>query len=158
MSQIKNSNKENKKNRRWEACVISECLNLDTRTPQGYILLRNSGMVILPSPQLLILYKNSVDQHPGFHPEIFNWMYVEADRLHIPQTHTTKGRIGGIILDEMSIQQSIDIVRSGDNLELEGFTDMGDEANSIKTIKEGKHQQTPGSHIFSASGPRNWRF
>lgn len=144
ISQIKNSNKENKKNRRWEACVISECLNLYTRTPQGYISLRNSGMVILPSPQLLILYKNSIDQHPGFHPEIFNWMYVEADRLQIPQ----EGRIGGIILDEMSIQQSIDIVRSGDNLELVGFTDMGDEANSIKTIKEGKHQQTPSSHIF----------
>lgn len=48
----------------------------------------------------------------------------------------------------MSIQQSIDIVRSRDNLLLVGFRNMGDETNSVKTIKEKKHQQTPISHIF----------
>lgn len=70
-------------------------------------------------------------------------MYVEADTLQIPQEGWK-----GVILDEMSIQQSIDIVRSRDNLLLVGFRDMGDETNSIKTIKEKKHQQTPSSHIF----------
>lgn len=70
-------------------------------------------------------------------------MYVEADTLQIPQEGWK-----GVILDEMSIQQSIDIVRSRDNLLLVGFRDMGDETNSIKTIKEKKHQQTPSSHVF----------
>lgn len=101
-------------------------------------------MVILPSPQLLILYKNSVDQHPGFHPEIFNWMYVEADRLQIPQ----EGRIGGIILDEMSIQQSIDIVRSGDNLELVGFTDMMKQT-LLRRLKKGNTNKHQAATFFS---------
>lgn len=47
----------------------------------------------------------------------------------------------------MSIQESIDIVKSGKNFELVGFTDLG-EANSIKSIREGKCQQTPSTHVL----------
>jgi hypothetical protein len=156
MSQIQNSAKENKRSYRWDASVISECLNLYTRTPQGYISLRDSGMVLLPSPQLLILYKNSIDQHPGFHQEIFSWMHAEAERLNIPQ----EGRIGGLLLDEMSIQESIDIVKSGKYLELVGFTDMGEEGNSLKSIREGRCQQTPSTHVlqFLFQGIGGFRF
>jgi hypothetical protein len=53
--------------RRWPKDMISICLQLYNRSPLGYNSLRDSGILILPSSSLLILYKNSVHQQVGFH-------------------------------------------------------------------------------------------
>ena len=105
ISQVKNS--ANSHQNRWNQRIISECLNLYTPSPEGYRVLRQSGLLILPSPRLLILYKNSINHIPGFDSNIFNWMNLEAKRLHIPP----EGRIGGLLIDEMAIQESIEIVK-----------------------------------------------
>lgn len=144
LSQVEAASKAVKRQRRWDKLIISECLNLYTRSPQGYISLRDSGILILPSPHLLILYKGLVHQEPGFKADIFTWMAKEADKLDV----STQGRIGGILLDEMSIQEVIEIVRSGDDLELVGFVDMGQEREHTRALKEGVHKQIIGTHVL----------
>jgi hypothetical protein len=44
----------------------------------GYIHLRNSKFLFLPSHKLLQRYKNQVDQESGFKKDILHWMRNEA--------------------------------------------------------------------------------
>lgn len=39
-------------------------------------------------------------------------------------------------------------MRKDKNIELVGFTEMGEEGDTIKTLKDGVHQQTLGSHVL----------
>ena len=144
LSQITNSNGANKRKNRWDKSIVSECLNLFTRSPEGYRNLRDSGLLILPSPSMLIAYKNSVTQRPGFHGHIFTWMAEEAERLKIPP----EGKIGGILLDEMSIQEGIELEKRGGNLEMVGFTEMGDEGDYLQALKQGKKSKETGTHVL----------
>lgn len=144
IAQIQNSQSFSSKSRKWDKCIVSECLNLFTRSPQGYVTLRNSGLMQLPSPNLLICYKNKVVQKPGYDNNVFEWMHREAERLNIPK----EGRIGGLVLDEMAIQESIEIVQKGKSMEIVGFTEMGEEGDLIQTLRNGKHKQILGSHIL----------
>lgn len=89
--------------RRWSKDVISICLQLYNRSPKCYELLKSSQILILPSQSMLILYKNALRQEPGFDESIFEWMHEEASRVGL----TEDERIGGVIFDEMSIQQDI---------------------------------------------------
>ena len=111
--------------RPWPKDIISICLQLYNRSPLGYNSLRDSGILILPSPSLLILYKNSVHQQVGFHTEIFKCMHTEAKRLKIP----TESWTGGIVNDEMSIQEDLQICKSGDGIEAVSLVDLGEEGN-----------------------------
>ena len=129
--------------RPWPKDIISICLQLYNRSPLGYNSLRDSGILILPSPSLLILYKNSVHQQVGFHTEIFKWMYTEAKRLKIP----TEGWTGGIVIDEMSIQEDLQICKSGDGIEVVGLVDLGEEGNICKTLSVGKKEKQLGNHV-----------
>ena len=61
-------------------------------------------MLQLPSGRLLRMYKNCVKQCPGFLVENLNWMMAEADKLG--HDFGSPGRVGGICVDEMSIQAS----------------------------------------------------
>lgn len=51
------------------------------------------------------MYRNALKQEPGFDPNIFEWMHEKADRRGLQE----KDRLGGVIFDEMSIQQDIQI-------------------------------------------------
>lgn len=57
--------------RRWSQNIINTCLQLYSKSPAGYNALRTSNLLILPSPSVLILYKNSVKHKVGFQEEIF---------------------------------------------------------------------------------------
>ena len=57
MSQIKNSNNKNANQNRWDSKIANECLKWYTRSPLSYIQMRQSGLLIRPSPSMLILYK-----------------------------------------------------------------------------------------------------
>ena len=76
------------------------------RSPQAYNDLRESGVCVLPTPRLLQYYKNSVDQAPGVNEQQLNWMVKEAAAKNI----TEFGKRGGLILDEMSIQDDIQVL------------------------------------------------
>ena len=80
--------------------MIQLCLTVWARSPKSYEQLRQSGLLLLPSPRQLSRYKNCIPQLSGFHDEVFRWMAKEAERNNIPP----EGYVGSLIFDEMSIQ------------------------------------------------------
>lgn len=85
----------------------------------------------------------------------FRWMHSEAIRLGISED----GLKGGIILDEMGIQQDIQISKAGD-VELIGFEDIGEEGNMCGILRKGKKEKQLGTHIlqFMFLGITGFRF
>jgi hypothetical protein len=144
LTQLLIANNTNAKSNRWPKAVLQSCMTLWTRSPQAYRDLKSSGMMILPSESILKLYKNCISQSSGFSDEVFEWMANEADRLNIP----ADGRMGGIIIDEMSIQADITVVHKGSSLELVGFVERMTESKSIKIIQDGSEKQEVAQHVF----------
>lgn len=142
--------------RRWSSSMVSVCLQLYSRSPNAYKTLQASKMLVLPSTSLLILYKNSVKHDIGFHAEVFHWMFKEARRLELPDS----ALVGGIILDEMSVQTDLQIAKNGDVVELVGFEDLGPEGNMLQTLRKGKIQPKLGTHVlqFVFLGLSGFRF
>lgn len=117
-------------------------MQLFNKSPQAYELLRQSKILIFPSPSLLILYKNRLRQDIGFQDDIFLWMFNEAKRRHLTNWS------GGIIFDEMSIQADLQITKNGDAVELTGFTELGEDSNMLYTMRKGKKDRVLGTHVL----------
>ena len=90
-------------------------------------------MFVLPSERLLQYYKNSVQQEPGLNEEVFQLMREEAEKRNIPQF----GRLGGIMLDEMAIQEDLQLKSQNGVMELVGLVNMGDEDTLIRQLQTG---------------------
>ena len=84
-----------------------------------YAHIRETGFLLLPTDILLRCYKNSVNRHPGINPEMIRWMYQEAIRSNIP----SDGFRGGIILDECSIQEDIQLEYMSDGARIIGLVE-----------------------------------
>lgn len=155
MEQSKNVGRH-PKGRRWSQQFIGVCLQLYNRSPHCYEVLCESKLLILPSKSLLILYKNSIKQKPGFDDEIFHWMHIEANRQNMPED----GRYGGIIFDEMSIQADIEIDKKGDIVELTGFTDFGKEGDLCHALRTGSQEKNLGKYVLQLLflGTNGFRF
>jgi hypothetical protein len=69
----------------------------------GYVDVRSSGFVVLPSTRILQYYKNAVNQTSGFNKDMFHWMLNEAKNRNL----SPEGYEGGLLIDEMTIQQDI---------------------------------------------------
>ncbi|CAG2220717.1 unnamed protein product [Mytilus edulis] len=65
--------------------------------------LRDSGFLILPSQQILQIYKGRFHQKAGLNKELLHWMKIEAMHRNLPP----EGYDGGLVLDEMSIQSDL---------------------------------------------------
>ncbi|CAG2190200.1 unnamed protein product [Mytilus edulis] len=87
----------------WNANIIRLCLTLWCRSPQCYTDLRDSGFLILPSQQILQIYKGRFHQKAGLNKELLHWMKIEAMHRNLPP----EGYDGGLVLDEMSIQSDL---------------------------------------------------
>ncbi|CAC5389468.1 unnamed protein product [Mytilus coruscus] len=111
--------------RRWDPKIISLCLTLFIRSPQAYDL-KKSGFLELPSKLLLQYYNDSVKQTPSF--------LKEMEKQNISEF----GRHGGIIMDEMSIQDDVIITKSGDSWNIVGIVDMDNPNNNLDIICKGK--------------------
>jgi len=142
-TQAKNVGKS-PKGRRWSKDCLVTCLQLYNRSPKSYELLQSSKLLILPSKSVLILYKNSLKQDPGFDNSVFQWMHEESNRLGMNED----ARIGGIIFDEMSIQQDIELQKNGGVLEMSGFTELGAEGDLCQSLKKGSKDRIMGSHVL----------
>ena len=90
-------------------------------------------MFVLPSERLLQYYKNSVQQEPGLNEEVFQLMREEAEKRKVPQF----GKLWGIMLDEMSIQEDLQLKSQNGVMKLVGLVDMGDEDASIRKLQTG---------------------
>ena len=65
-AQVTNSQKQCNNQNRWDTTTINECLNLFTRSPEGYKSLRQSGLLILPSPPFCCCTKTAFSRTQGF--------------------------------------------------------------------------------------------
>jgi hypothetical protein len=88
--------------------VINVCLAWWVKDPCSYNQWRKTVQV-LPSDKTLQRYKNCLQQHPGFNPCLLTWMQQEAERRQL-QEHQ---RVGGIVLDEMSVQEDLTVIHKG---------------------------------------------
>ena len=141
---------------RWTSEIISLCLTIFTRSPQAYNDLRNSGMLILPTPNHLSLYKNAVNTDSGINPALIQWMYKSAIDNKLP----SHGWHGGLVIDEMKIQEDLQMVRSSKDLKMVGFVDMGQEANLLQQLKSGTSDKQLADHVFQIQfiGATGFRF
>lgn len=73
LSQFKNTGKH-PKGRRWSKDVMNSSLQIFTRSPAVYKQIRDSQLLVLPSPSFLLTYKNKVKHNVGFQHEIFRYL------------------------------------------------------------------------------------
>ena len=86
---------------------MNTLLRLCIRDQRAYNDLRSSGMIgPIPCPKTLSNYKNRVKQKSGINHDFLLWMSDEADALAVPRD----ARIGGLIVDEMSIQVKYNVL------------------------------------------------
>ncbi|WAR00136.1 hypothetical protein MAR_024508 [Mya arenaria] len=70
-------------------------------------------------------------------------MDQEAIRMNIPES----GRILGILHDEMSIQQKLEIQKCGKSIEMVGFVDMEQESANLSALREGKKSNKLATYL-----------
>ncbi|CAC5381154.1 unnamed protein product [Mytilus coruscus] len=130
--------------RRWDPQVISVCLALYLRSPRGYEDFKKSGLLVLPSKRLLQYYKNSIKQTTCFNEDNLKWMKQEANNKQVSEF----GKHGGLIIDEMSIQDDLVIQKTGDKWSLVGMVDMDSTNNNIDIICNGKKKVQLATHAL----------
>ena len=108
-------------------------MSIWSKSPQAYKELRSSGILVLPSGRLLQYYKNSVKQEPGLNKEVFELMRDEAAKRNVHES----GRIGGIMLDEMAIQEDLQLKYQNGIMKLVGLIDMGEEDSNMRVLQTG---------------------
>lgn len=70
-------------------------------------------------------------------------MRAEAQRLDQPSTAYQ----GGLILDEMSLQEDLQLVKEGNDTLLVGFVDNGPEANMLNAVKAKSQQKVVANKV-----------
>ena len=130
---------------RWSDDMIRLCLSLYCRSPSTYHQLGASAMLKLPSGRLLRMYKNNVRPESGLNEAIFRWMLAEAETRRL----SPADRQGGLLIDEMSIQPDLQMVRDGDGFQLVGFTALGPELEAAGHIKgKGERRRQLATHVL----------
>ena len=75
-------------------------------------------------------------------------MRNEATKWKVPKC----GYRGGIMLDEMSIQEDIQLKQENGLMKLVGFTDIGEEDNAMRALKTGNNALNRGAfHSFETA-------
>jgi hypothetical protein len=120
-------------------------LTLYNRNPSAYRELTKNGWLNLPSESLLYLYKYSVRQRPGIISKMMEWMRSEATRL---QVVPKEGLYGGIILDEMSIQEDLQIINQGKESTLSGLIDCEPEVILMHNLTQNKCENRLANHVM----------
>lgn len=143
-NQIRNSKDMDARQRKWNPEVISVALGLYLKSPTAYEQLKNTNMLILPSKRLLQYYKNSVKQSVGISVDNLQWMAMECSRQSIPDY----GKHGGLVIDEMAIQDDLIIERVGDVWKLVGMVDMGETNNNIAVICKKDKKVELATHVL----------
>lgn len=68
--------------------------------------------------------------------------------IAVEQNVSKDGYKGGLMIDEMAIQEDLQLKRTGENYELVGFTDIVEEAKSISTIITHKENIQLSTHVL----------
>ncbi len=132
----------NPKEHRWGSSTIRLALNIWTASPKAYQDI--SDKLPLPSVRLLQYYKNFIHQKPGFVPEMLQWMHHTAEQKKLPQS----ARRGGLIFDEMSIQQDLQLDKTGGDETLIGTVELSPECCHMDTIRQKQISHPLATHVL----------
>lgn len=135
------SDNKDSRSRRWDKSIIQIALTLWNRSPQGYTTLRDSNMLYLPSESLLQRYKNCFTQHPGLNDNMIIWMHNESKRLKTD-------RHGGLILDEMAIQEDLKMSFSDGKVAIDGLVDLGSTADHLHMLNTHNNDIRLATHVL----------
>ena len=144
------------KQRRWDKSILRLCLTIWSRSKKAYDQIKRSGFLTLPSGRLLQYYQNNVKQTPGLSKEVFKWMQLEAEK----QKLSPENREGGILFDEMSIQDDLVIEKANGISRIVGFVDTGVEGENMRYICNKNNQKQLATHVlqFIFLGFNGFRF
>ncbi|XP_070559920.1 uncharacterized protein [Ptychodera flava] len=142
-SQKENLCENDVRKRKWHPRIIQLCLTLWARSPQAYNDLRESGFLVLPTGRLLRYYKHSIKQEADFNRDVMHWMHIEAKKHGKEDSWT-----GGIIFDEMSIQEDLHISKRDGKWKLVGFVDNGSDNQVFDLLLKGKKEPQLATHVL----------
>lgn len=94
--------------------------------------------------RLLQYYKNSIKQTTCFNEDNLKWMAQEANNKQVSDF----GKHGGLVMDEMSIQDDLVIQKMGDSWNLVGMVDMDNTNNNIDIICNGRKKVQLATHAL----------
>ena len=121
-----------------------KCYTLTIRSPNAYRSFNSSKTMMLPCNKTLQNHKNAVHQQPGIVRANLLWMYNESMRRKLNKTALK----GGLLLDEMSIQDDFQIVRKNDTWKLIGAVDMGEFVNSLDYVMSDSSEIKLATHVL----------
>jgi hypothetical protein len=144
-SQLKNCLHNDKRSNRWPHSLKMDVLPTFCVSRRAYDRLRGSNSFELPSPSTLSRLKNTIKQTPGLNPSMMGWMHQAA------LAHGTD-RQGGLLFDEMKIQEALLMKDLGDTLELGGLVDLGERCNIMQSstkINTDSEKAASKSHLYA---------
>ena len=140
--QQKQSASTNSKGMRWHPLMIKWCLYLRHQSSKAYEVLRDSGVISLPSQRTLRDYSNCVKAKEGFSHEVDNLLMKSADITSCPEWH----KLVILLLDEMYIKE--DLVYNKHTGKMIGFVDLGEINNHLlefeKSLEDGNAANSQG--------------
>ena len=133
------------KGMRWHPLIIKWCLYLRHQSSKAYEVLRDSGVICLPSQRTLRDYSNCVKAQPGFSCDV-DQQLMKAGNVHsCPQWH----KLVILLLDEMYIKE--DLVYDKHTGKMIGFVDLGEINNHLLAYERALEQNvTPMEGLASS--------
>ena len=129
--QLHNHANTDKRANKWPTSLKLDLLPTFCMSRKSYKRLRDSGSFELPSPSTMSNVKNAVKQVPGINPKMMAWMHESAMK---------KGtdRQGGLLFDEMKIQEALVMKDTKEGLKLVGLVELGDQCGIMRRNTETK--------------------
>ncbi|KAL9970357.1 hypothetical protein ACROYT_G022715 [Oculina patagonica] len=145
---------QSKKGYRWHPRIMRLCIELYCKHPQVLDTLRE--VLYLPSNRTIRYHKNKVEQKPGWDDKMLKWC------LQVAKDNELKDHefMGGLVIDEMKIQEDIEMVKKNGKHRLVGFVDLGDLHDDMQTLSGQKNGPQLASHVlqFIYIGDSGMRF
>ncbi|KAM7437563.1 hypothetical protein ABFA07_012832 [Porites harrisoni] len=132
---------KSKRGYRWHPKIIRLCIDLYCKNPHVLDPLRK--FIILPSNRTIRLYKNKVEEKPGWNDQVLKWCLETAQEKNLRE----EDYWGGFVIDEMKIQESLEMVVKHGKHRLVGFVDLG-EGHDLMTSLSGKTEPQLATHVL----------
>ena len=134
------------KSMRWHPTLIKWCLYLHHKSSGAYEMLRNSGVICLPSGRTLRDYRNFAPVSPG--------LSISTDKQLVDlanKNSESHGKYVSILIDEMYVKEGL--VFDKHNGQITGFIDLG-EINNYFTDLENIVSEVARENIDQL--PKRW--
>ena len=110
---------------RWHPLMIKFCIYLRHISSKSYEVLRQSGVINLPSQRTLRDFTNCVKARPGFSHDVDAQLLSSVNTNSCPSWH----KLVALLLDEMHLKEGL--VYDKHTGRMVGFVDMGDINNHL---------------------------